>query len=118
MRLPVATKPFAMRIRPARFIALALACLCSASWLCSRLAAQEQASTSSAPDRIHQSEQWLEIEKHLPNPATASAKELEQQADILRARRFPADAMDFYRHAIDRGGNVPDLMNKLGLTEL
>lgn len=118
MRLPVATKPFAMRTRPARVIALALVCLYSAAWLLPRLAAQEQASTSSPPDRIHESEQWLEIEKHLPNPATASAKELEQQADILRARRFPADAMDFYRHAMDRGGNVPDLLNKLGLTEL
>jgi Flp pilus assembly protein TadD len=118
MRLPVATKPFAMRIRPTRVIALALVCLCSAAWPCRPLAGQEQASSSSSPDRMHESEQWLEIQKHLPDPATASAKELEQQADILRARRFPADAMDFYRHAMDRGGNVPDLLNKLGLTEL
>jgi tetratricopeptide (TPR) repeat protein len=67
---------------------------------------------------MHQSEQWLAIEKHLPNPATASAKDLEMQADILRARRFPEDAMDYYRYALARGGNAASLTNKLGLTEL
>ncbi len=40
------------------------------------------------------------------------------QGDILRARRFPEDAMNFYNYAIARGGNVPALLNKLGLTEL
>lgn len=114
MRLPVATNPSAMRTRTPRLIAVSLVCLCSALWLCPRPKAQEQA----VPDRIHESAQWIEIQKHLPDPATASAKELEQQADILRARRFPADAMDFYRYALARGGNVPELMNKLGLTEL
>ena len=40
-------------------------------------------------ERMHQSDQWHEIQKHLPDPATASPQSLEQQADILRARRFP-----------------------------
>lgn len=78
--------------------------------------------TVSAPmtdrERMHQSDQWLEIEKHLPDPATASPQVLEQQADILRARRFPEDAMDYYKFAMDRGGNPPALLNKLGLAEL
>lgn len=78
--------------------------------------------TVSAPmtarERLHQTDQWHEIEKHLPDPATASAQTLEQQADILRARRFPEDAMDYYRYAMDRGGNPPVLLNKLGLAEL
>ncbi|HEY5056288.1 MAG TPA: tetratricopeptide repeat protein [Acidobacteriaceae bacterium] len=69
-------------------------------------------------ERMHQSEQWLEIQRHLPDPATASPQELEQQADILRARRFPEDAMDYYKYAMDRGGNPPALLNKLGLAHL
>jgi tetratricopeptide (TPR) repeat protein len=54
----------------------------------------------------------------LPDPATAAAQALELQADILRARRFPQDALDYYRYALARGGNAASLLNKLGLTEL
>jgi tetratricopeptide (TPR) repeat protein len=68
--------------------------------------------------RIHESDQWKEIASHLPDPKTASAKDLMQQADILRARRFPEDALDFYRYALDRGGDVVVLTNRLGLTEM
>jgi Flp pilus assembly protein TadD len=82
------------------------------------LAAQSFISPGSARERTHQSEQWLAIEAHLPDPATASPTELETQADILRARRFPEDAMDYYRYALARGGNAASLTNKLGLTEL
>jgi len=69
-------------------------------------------------ERMHQSDQWLEIQRHLPNPATSSSESLEQQADILRARRFPEDAMDFYKYAMDRGGNPAALLNKIGLAQL
>jgi tetratricopeptide (TPR) repeat protein len=69
-------------------------------------------------ESLHKTEQWQLIEQHLPDPATATAQELEQQADILRARRFPEDARDYYRYALARGGNEPALLNKLGLTEL
>src|SRR5437868_414466 len=75
-------------------------------------------SVSATHNRMHDSEQWAEIEKHLPDPKTASTQMLEQEADILRARRFPDDALDYYKYAIDRGGNVVSLMNKMGLTEL
>jgi tetratricopeptide (TPR) repeat protein len=67
---------------------------------------------------MHQSEQWEEIKRHLPDPATATPQVLELQADILRARRFPEDAMDYYKFALDRGGNAEPLLNKLGLSEL
>jgi tetratricopeptide (TPR) repeat protein len=67
---------------------------------------------------MHESEQWTQIEQHLPNPATATPQVLEMQADILRARRFPEDAMDYYRYALARGGDTAALENKLGLTEL
>ncbi len=49
----------------------------------------------------------------------ASAKQLEMQGDILRARRFPADALDYYHYALARGGgDASVLMNKMGVTEL
>jgi tetratricopeptide (TPR) repeat protein len=79
---------------------------------------QQQVSHSISRDRLHESDQWKEIARHLPDPNTASAKILEQQADILRARRFPEDALDFYRYALARGGDPAPLTNKLGLTEL
>jgi len=68
--------------------------------------------------RLHDSDQWREVERHLPDPRTASAKVLEQQADILRARRFPEDALDYYRYALARGGNPVELSNRMGLTQL
>jgi tetratricopeptide (TPR) repeat protein len=80
--------------------------------------AQDPPPTTTARQRLHDSDQWAQIVPHLPNPDTATPQILEQQADILRARRFPEDAMDYYKYAIARGGKVPMLMNKLGLAEL
>ena len=68
--------------------------------------------------RLHDSDQWRDIERHLPDPASATPKALEQEADILRARRFPEDAIDFYRYALARGGDSATLTNKMGLTQL
>ena len=56
---------------------------------------------------------------HLPDPATATAEQLETVADVLRARRFPEDALDYYMYALKRGGgNEVMLMNKIGVTQL
>jgi tetratricopeptide (TPR) repeat protein len=66
----------------------------------------------------HQDPQWLLVEPHLPNPATATAAQLEMAADVLRARRFPEDALDYYNDALRRGGNQAQLLNKLGVTNL
>jgi tetratricopeptide (TPR) repeat protein len=68
--------------------------------------------------RMRDSEQWPAIEQHLPDPATATPQTLETEADILRARRFPEDAREYYQYALARGGNAPALLNKLGVTEL
>jgi len=68
--------------------------------------------------RMHDSDQWREVERHLPDPNTASPQTLELQGDVLRARRFPEDALDYYRYALARGGNAVDLTNKMGLTQL
>jgi tetratricopeptide (TPR) repeat protein len=66
----------------------------------------------------HQSPDWAAIAKHLPDPATSSASVLETQADILRARRFPADALDFYGYALQRGGHLGEIYKKMGITNL
>jgi tetratricopeptide (TPR) repeat protein len=58
------------------------------------------------------------IEPHLPDPATATVQTLETQGDILRARRFPEDALSYYQYAMAKGGNPSKLMNKMGLTQL
>ena len=112
MRMPLSTQPFRIDVSSALF-ALTLLVLTAP--------AQDLASSSpftTAQQLAHQSDQWAEVEKHLPDPHTASPQALEQQADILRARRFPEDAMDYYKYALDRGGNPPALLNKLGLAEL
>jgi tetratricopeptide (TPR) repeat protein len=89
------------------------------------LQAQQQINKSSnTADAIaartleHQSPDWAAIAKHLPDPATSSASDLETQADILRARRFPADALDFYGYALQRGASPGNIYKKMGITNL
>jgi Flp pilus assembly protein TadD len=81
-------------------------------------AAQETDSTRAAREFEHRSPDWALIQPHLPNPATATIAQLEMEGDILRARRFPADALDYYRYALARGGDVSALQNKMGVTQL
>jgi tetratricopeptide (TPR) repeat protein len=73
-----------------------------------------------ATDRVerHSSVEWLTVAPHLPNPQTASPVELETAGDVLRARRLPADAIDYFKFAIQRGGNEVELTNRIGVTEL
>lgn len=66
----------------------------------------------------HSSVEWLTVAPHLPDAQTASPDTLEMAGDILRARRFPEDALDYYRFALQRGGDVARLMNRIGVTEL
>lgn len=82
--------------------------------------AHAQAEAVSAQERaaFHRDPQWLVIAPHLPDPKTASAAQLEMSADVLRARRFPEDALDYYGYAIARGGPVSDLLNKMGIVRL
>jgi len=121
MRLPVATHSIAARARFVCKAAAALLCLCglaSSPNFARILMAQGPVSPAAEQAKLHQSDQWAEIERHLPDPATASPELLEQEGDILRVRRFPYDALDFYKYAMARGGNVSALLNKLGLTEM
>jgi tetratricopeptide (TPR) repeat protein len=85
----------------------------------SSLNAQRIASPSDVvTDVRHQSPEWLTIQPHLPDPAVTSAAQLETVGDVLRARRFPEEALKYYVYALQRGGNQATLMNKLGVTEL
>jgi tetratricopeptide (TPR) repeat protein len=118
MRFSVIHTPSSVDLQIARLLALGLLCLGVLLWLARPAFAQDPVTPGSARERLHETEQWRQIQAHLPSPVTASSHELEQQGDILRARRFPDDAMDYYKYAIARGGDTASLMNKLGLTEL
>jgi tetratricopeptide (TPR) repeat protein len=81
---------------------------------------QQPAPLTSADERaaLHNSPDWALIQPHLPDPKTASAANLEMAGDVLRARRFPEDALDYYGYALQRGGDVSKLMNKMGIVRL
>lgn len=79
---------------------------------------QEIASKEIPRDLPHESPEWTTVASHLPDPNTATAAQLELAGDVLRARRFPEDARNYYQHALHHGGNEGRLMNKLGVTEL
>ena len=66
----------------------------------------------------HATPDWESIASHLPDPATATTAALEQAADVLRARRLPEDALDYYRYALKRGGDEVKLQNDIGVTLL
>ena len=69
-------------------------------------------------DRRHEDPQWKAAAAHLPDPTIAPASLLEQQADLLRVRKFPEDALEYYNYALKRGGRTAILLDKIGLTQL
>jgi tetratricopeptide (TPR) repeat protein len=71
-----------------------------------------------ARETRHESEDWKQIEPHLPDPKTAEPARLELEGDVLRARRFEEDALEYYQYALNRGGDPARLMNRMGITEL
>jgi tetratricopeptide (TPR) repeat protein len=82
--------------------------------------APQQAPLTSASERavLHDSPDWALIAPHLPDQATATAAELEVAGDVLRARRFPEDALDYYGYALKHGGDTSELLNKMGIVRL
>ena len=82
--------------------------------------AEQHAALTSPEERaaLHRSSDWDVIAPHLPEPKTATAAQLETAGDVLRARRFPEDALDYYGYAMARGGNVSELLNKMGVVRL
>lgn len=53
-----------------------------------------------------------------PPSSTATAKELEKQADQLRLRKAYIDAIDYFQAAIQKDPDNATLYNKLGISEL
>ncbi len=78
--------------------------------------------TVGAPDADralrHASFEWKLVEPYLPDPATASPARLETEGDVLRARRLPEDAVEYYGYALRRGGDVTRLYTRMAVAEL
>ncbi|HEX7159170.1 MAG TPA: tetratricopeptide repeat protein [Edaphobacter sp.] len=87
-------------------------------FLCAPLAAQKQMSHEEARALDHENPSWPSVASHLPDPTKATPAQLETAADVLRARRFMEDALDYFNYSLQRGGNEIRLMNKMGVTEL
>ncbi len=68
--------------------------------------------------RTHASEEWAQIAPHLPDPTLDPADKLETAADVLRARKFPEDALTYYKAAVMRGGNSSRLLKKEGVVHM
>ena len=86
--------------------------------LASATVSAQQTSPSNTRKLQHQTELWRLIEPHLPDRATSSPGTLSTEGDVLRARKFPEDALEFYRAALDRGGDPTPLLLRMGVTEL
>lgn len=86
----------------------------------SALPAQSFARISADRERIlrHQDPEWLLIAPHLADPTSASAESLQLQGDVLRARRFEEDAIDYYSYALKRGGDEATLDGRIGVIQL
>jgi hypothetical protein len=72
--------------------------------ICVHSYAQKALSHEEARALDHQNPVWESVRAHLPDPTTATAVQLESAADVLRARRFLEDAIDYYGFALQRGG--------------
>ena len=96
---------------------LVLCLLCAGG---ATLCAQQQSRTNARLDRAlrHSDVQWIAVAPHLPDPATATPADLENAADVLRARRLPEDALEYYGYALARGGDPGRLAVKLGVVDL
>lgn len=82
------------------------------------LGAQGEADMKAPPEPLHSESELQSIRAHMADPATSSAEKLEQQGDILRARRMPEDAVIYYQYALQHGGRPSALLNKIGLLEM
>jgi tetratricopeptide (TPR) repeat protein len=109
----------AMRLR-ALFLSLLLVTLSERCILTAQQSKPSAAPMTSDEERaaLHASSDWQLIAPHLADPATGSAAMLEQDGDVLRARRFPEDALDYYGYAMARGGDVDNLLEKMGAVRL
>ncbi len=64
----------------------------------------------------HESAEWRTVSPHLPSLTTGSPDALITAGDVLRARRMPEDALDYYRAATQRGAGEAVMLNRIGVT--
>ncbi len=64
----------------------------------------------------HTTAEWRDVSAHLPDLLVEPPEKLEEAADVLRARRYPGDALRFYNAALTRGGEPHTLLKKMGIT--
>lgn len=80
------------------------------------------AQTNSTPPPINDGSTVMTTPSQLrriePPSATATAQQLEQTADILRAEKFYGDAVDYYQAALRKSSSPAVLYNKEGIAEL
>lgn len=109
-----------MRVRSVLLVVVAAGLIPAARLLSQQKSAPQHAALTSQEERdlLHAGADWKLVADHLPDPKTATAAQLETAGDVLRARRFPEDALDYYNYAVARGGNVPNLLNKMGIVRL
>jgi len=109
-------------MRPLRWLSatFGLLMLFGVALMATVVAAQKPAANTSPEERasLHDGPEWNSIAPHLPDAKTSTAAQLEMAGDVLRARRFPEDALDYYEYAVQRGGEVTHLLNKMGIVRL
>ncbi len=66
----------------------------------------------------HSTAEWALIAPHLPDPVTSRPEKLETTGDVLRARRFPDDALTYYKAATINGGDSSRLLKKEGVVHM
>ncbi len=70
------------------------------------------------PQDPHSTAEWALIAPHLPDPVLSGPDKLETTGDVLRARRFPDDALTYYKAASINGGNTSRLLKKQGVVHM
>ena len=98
------------------FLPFAAATVC----LAGALVHAQQPAFNHELDRVerHQTAEWLMVAPHLPDVNTGTPAALQVAGDVLRARRMPEDAIDYYRAAYLRGGDEATELNRIGVTLL
>ena len=105
-----------MKLSPILLLVTPIASLCALTFA----SAQQPSERDPAVARAlrHATVEWETVAQHLPDPRTASPAQLVVAGDVLRARRLPEDAIDYFHYAIERGGDEAELQNRIGVTEL
>ena len=80
--------------------------------------AKAKAAAADALQALHRQEEWMRVSKHLPSLQQGTGPELVVAGDVLRARRFPDEALAYYAAAYRKGADPVEVLNKMGVTEL